>query len=161
MPLYRGLATIEAMTQARPGGFDMGERYRVALDQCADNFAEALGFLAGADSTVLFHCTAGKDRTGLIAALLLLNAGATRDAVIADYALTASYGAGLMDVLRAKACARGGAPEHVERVLGSKPETMAATLDWLDESYGGVEPYLRGIGLSDETRATLKARLAG
>ncbi|MGR3320927.1 MAG: tyrosine-protein phosphatase [Pseudooceanicola sp.] len=162
LPLYNGLATIDAMATAHPGGFDMGLRYRAGLVECAPAFVEALDFLAGTrPGPVLFHCTAGKDRTGLVAALLLENAGVAREDVVSDYAATATHGAGLIDTLRARARARGADPAHSERVLGSKPETMAATLGWLDETHGGAETYLDRIGVPPETRAALKSRLAG
>ncbi|MDF1856291.1 tyrosine-protein phosphatase [Pseudooceanicola sp.] len=162
LPLYDRLATIDAMAQGQPGGFDMGLRYRAGLSGCGPAFAEALDFLAQPHpGTVLFHCTAGKDRTGLIAALLLENAEVGRDAVVADYARTASHGAGLIAVLRARSRARGTDPAHAERVLGSRPETMRATLDWLDREHGGAVGYLAAIGVPEATRAALRTRLLG
>lgn len=162
LPLYNGLATIEAMTRARPEGFDMGLRYRAALGDCREAFAEALTHLSEAgEGTTLFHCTAGKDRTGLIAALLLLNAGVAREDVVKDYAATATHGAGLIDTLRQKALARGADPDHSERILASQPETMRATLEWLDDTHGGATEYMRGIGVPARAVERLRRRLAG
>jgi protein-tyrosine phosphatase len=162
IPLYDGLATIEAMAEAHPNGFDMGLRYRAAMDSCQPALAETLGLLAQAgEGTALFHCTAGKDRTGVIAALLLGHAGVGAEAVVADYAMTASYGAGLIDVLRQKALARGTDPDRAERVLASRPETMQATLIWLDQTYGGATSYMQRIGVSSGDCDALRARLAG
>jgi len=161
LPIYNGLATIDAMTKSNPGGFDMGLRYRAALGDCREAFAEALTHLAGAGEAALFHCTAGKDRTGLIAALLLLNAGVSKDDVVADYAATETHGAGLLETLRQRALARGGDMAQAERVLAAKPETMRATLDWLDETHGGATEYMRGIGLPEAVVERLRVRLAG
>lgn len=161
LPIYNGLATIDAMTKSHPGGFDMGLRYRAALGDCREAFAEVLSHLSEGEGTTLFHCTAGKDRTGLIAALLLLNAGVEREDVVTDYAATATYGAGLIDTLREKARARGADPDQSERVLASKPETMRATLEWLDETHGGATAYMRTIGLPEGTVTRLRSRLAG
>ncbi|MGR3373065.1 tyrosine-protein phosphatase [Pseudooceanicola nanhaiensis] len=162
LPIYNGLATIDAMTKTHPDGFDMGLRYRAALGDCREAFAAALSHLAEAEEgATLFHCTAGKDRTGLVAALLLLNAGVEREDVVADYAATATHGAGLIDTLREKARARGSDPAHAERVLGSRPETMRATLDWLEQAHGGATAYMRTIGLPDETVSRLRTRLGG
>jgi len=162
LPIYNGLATIDAMAKARPEGFDMGIRYRTALGDCRENFAEALTHLSEAgEGATLFHCTAGKDRTGLIAALLLLNAGVAREDVVKDYAATTTHGAGLIDTLRQKARARGADPEHSERILASKPDTMRATLEWLDDTHGGATDYMRGIGVSAAAVERLRARLAG
>lgn len=162
LPLYDGLATIDAMAMGHPDGFDMGLRYRASLSECGPAFASALRLLAGAeDGTTLFHCTAGKDRTGLIAALLLGHAGVGRDALVADYARTATFGAGLIDVLRARARDRGSDPAHSERVLGSKPETMEATWDWFIDTHGSATEYMRWIGLGDGELEALRARLVG
>ena len=163
LPLYDGLATIDVMARSHPEGFDMGRRYQVALDDCAPAFAEALTWLAdaGADGATLFHCTAGKDRTGLMAALLLGNAGVQADDVVADYAMTATYGRGLIDVLREKARARGADPDHSERVLGSRAETMQATLEWLDATHGGAATYIGKIGVAPEVQERLRTLLTG
>lgn len=162
LPIYNGLATIDAMAKARPEGFDMGMRYRTALGDCREAFAEALTFLSEApEGPALFHCTAGKDRTGLIAALLLLNAGVAREDVVKDYAATETHGAGLLDVLRQKARDRGADPEQSERVLGAKPETMRSTLEWLEETHGGATDYMRGIGVPARAVDRLRMRLAG
>ena len=80
---------------------------------------------------------------------------------VADYAATATHGAGLIDTLREKARARGSDPAHAERVLGSRPETMRATLAWLEQAHGGATAYMRTIGLPDETVSRLRTRLGG
>lgn len=59
--------------------------YREALDLDAARFGEAIGVLAEADGGVVFHCSGGKDRTGLLAALLLRLVGVPVEAVEADY----------------------------------------------------------------------------
>lgn len=160
IPLYDGLATIDAMAEAHPDGFDMGLRYRAAFDSCQPAMAQVLRTMASAgDGTILFHCTAGKDRTGVIAALLLLHAGVSAEDTVADYALTATYGSGLIAQLRERALARGTDPDRAERVLGSAPATMRGTLAWLDQTYGGATPYLHRIGLTDVEQAALRDRL--
>jgi protein-tyrosine phosphatase len=80
---------------------------------------------------VLFHCHAGRDRTGLIAALLLGLAGVPAEVIVADYA-------------------------HSYNAMAS---TMTLTLMHIDETYGGAEGYLRAIGLSEQEIALLHQRL--
>ena len=80
---------------------------------------------------VLIHCHSGRDRTGLIAAMLLALAGVPADAIVADYDL--SFGA------------VGG--------------TMEATLAHLERAYGGVTAYLRAAGMTEEEIARLSTRL--
>ena len=163
IPLFDGLAPIDQMAKEAnrdQGGFDMGYRYRRALDECQDNIARVLTHIVAAgEGGVYFHCTAGKDRTGIIAALLLSNAGVPRDVVVAEYALTARLGKPLMDRLRGAIQARGASPDRANRIIASDPDTMAKTLKHLDEKYGGPVAYLEQIGLDEAARRRLAARL--
>jgi protein-tyrosine phosphatase len=134
--------------------------YVVALEQYRENFGAAIAAIADApDGVVLFHCAGGKDRTGLIAALLLRLAGATIEDVAADYALSeANIPTGPGSWVEA-------APTEEERRRRRfKQQTPAAamtiTLEALDERYGDVCAYLRGAGVSDEQIARLRDRLA-
>jgi protein-tyrosine phosphatase len=107
---------------------------------------------------MLFHCHAGKDRTGLVAALLLDALGVPRDVVLDDYELTASYR------LREhqqdsyeNLIATGMAPAAAAGVLGAPRWAMAETLEQLDDELGGVDRYLteRG-GLDADTLTRLR-----
>ncbi|EAQ04920.1 hypothetical protein OB2597_06540 [Pseudooceanicola batsensis HTCC2597] len=161
IPLFDGLAPLDRMAEEAGGGFNMGIRYRRALDDCQDNMARVMRTIADAPPGGLyFHCTAGKDRTGLIAMLLLSNAGVDREIVIAEYALTERLGASLMDRLRTGIRARGATPERTDRILASEPETMRAVMDHLDKTYGGPVSYLDHIGIDAPLRDSLAARLA-
>ena len=75
---------------------DVGQGYFRMLDG-SDLVAKAMRTVAAAPAGVLFHCTAGKDRTGLLAALLLGLAGAERTELLADYQVSETY---LADVIR-------------------------------------------------------------
>ncbi|MBY6092395.1 tyrosine-protein phosphatase [Maritimibacter alkaliphilus] len=161
VPLYDGLAPAEQAAREAGESFDMAERYLVALDSCRPGFSRALRTIAAAEESgpVLIHCTAGKDRTGLIVALLLLNAGVTRAAVIEDFALTASHGAALMALLRERMQDRGTTAEAAARILASPPEAMAHVIDWLDSGFGGAAGYLDAVGVDEATRQKLAAWL--
>ncbi len=80
---------------------------------------------------VLIHCAAGRDRTGLIAALLLAVARVPTPTIVAYYILSFSTNA----------------------------ETMEATLGFLAISYGGVDQYLRDSGVTEEQITRLRQRL--
>ncbi|UXN71844.1 tyrosine-protein phosphatase [Devosia neptuniae] len=160
---YRNIVLFDALAPIAMGEtpFDMAQRYCDALDKCGAQLAEVLrAIIAAPPGIVLFHCTAGKDRTGIIAALLLLVAGVDRTDIVADYALTAAAD-GLIGQLRERALAAGGRPEHVERVLASDGATMLAMLDHLETAHGGIDAYLAGIGLSQTEVALLANRLCG
>lgn len=158
---YRNIALFDALgrIELAETPFDMAQRYRDALDKCGPRFAEVLRAIIDAPpGMVMFHCTAGKDRTGLVAALVLLACGVERSEIVADYALTASAH-GLIDHLRERALAAGGEPEHIERVLASDAETMLAMIAHLDDAHGGIDSYFAAIGLTATQTQKLNDRL--
>ena len=158
---YRNIALFDALAPIAmsEAPFDMARRYCDALDQCGPQLAEVLrAIIAAPRGIVLFHCTAGKDRTGIIAALLLLVSGVDRADIVADYALTAAAD-GLIGQLRERALSAGGQPEYVERILASDAATMLAMLEHLDTAHGGIDAYLAGIGLTQSETALLADRL--
>ena len=104
--------------------------------------------LADPDRTpMMFHCTAGKDRTGVLAALILETLGVDRDLVLDDFELTGRYHRpdATTDAFR-RLIGRGVAPEAASGVLGAPRSMMADTLAVLDEEFGGVERYLVECG---------------
>lgn len=134
--------------------------YCLALRERGDAFAEVLRLIANApDGIVLFHCTAGKDRTGLIAALLLLIAGADEATIIEDYAMTGALIAPMLENLIREAELRGDDVDAFRPLLACTPETMAATLAELEAVHGGVESYLASIGIDGDALAKLRRRL--
>lgn len=156
--LYQAVPVIESQPTS-DGAADLGTIYRFMVDSCQRGLLQGLQAIARApEGAVLIHCTAGKDRTGILTALALSAVGVPRDAVIAEYALTTKA----MDRLRPRLVAAAMTPEavaHLEKLLGSEPELMAELLDYLDERYGGVTGYLDQLGFSAEDRALLHARL--
>lgn len=137
------------------------ELYKLALAERGDALRTILGTIAetGEDGAVLFHCTAGKDRTGIVASLLLSLAGVDEETIGRDYALTAQMNASLNDELIAGAVARGASAEAFRPLLAAKPETMAAFLAHIAETYGGTAAYLTSIGIGPEQQAMLRRRL--
>jgi len=138
------------------------ELYLKALALRGEAFRGVLHHIADADKgVVMFHCTAGKDRTGMIAALLLGAAGVDRDTIAADYALTRPAIETMVSGLLADAKVRGMDPEFFSRLLVSEPATMLATLDHIEANYGGVTGYLSKIGVDAATLGKLRDRLVG
>ncbi len=114
------------------------------------------------DRPILFHCTQGKDRTGVASALLLAALGADRKTIVEDFDVTNKVYA--KDVSRYSRLVRflGGKEEEVAVVkafMGCNTENFVKVLDTIDEKYGSLEGYLKGpMGLTDEDLAILKAR---
>lgn len=158
---YRNIALFDALSPIAltETPFDMAQRYRDALDRCGARMAEVLrALIAAPDGIVLVHCTAGKDRTGIVAALLLSAAGVARDDIAEDYALTASA-EGMIRHLRERALAAGTPAEHIDCVLASDASTMLSMLEHLDSEHGGIHAYFEKIGLAPNEVQTLVARL--
>jgi len=134
--------------------------YRSALARCGAAIAATLSAIAEADEgAVLFHCTAGKDRTGLVAAVLLLAVEVPAATIAEDYALTGILAQPLLAELLADMEARGQDRSRSEKLLRSEPATMQAFLDHLHNDHGGVGSYLGKVGLSQPQIARLRARL--
>ncbi|MEZ5110060.1 MAG: tyrosine-protein phosphatase [Microbacteriaceae bacterium] len=145
----------------------LGEMYVQMLSGGAAAFAEVAGLVAASTdetpSAVLIHCTAGKDRTGVSAALILDAVGVARDAIVADYASSAQNLAGPWAEGMLGMITRMGAPTTpalVQLVTGTPPEAIEQALAWVDEHFGGSVAYLQSGGLTDAQLAALRGRLA-
>jgi len=130
----------------------MQDTYRGFVRQGTPRFAEFFAHLLASDEPTVFHCTAGKDRTGFAAALLLKAVGASDDEVMRDYLLT-------NERLRLPAGGLLGLPPEAAQVLWRvDPAFLRAALAEVDAAYGSLEGYFReGLGLGDAERARLKA----
>jgi protein tyrosine/serine phosphatase len=147
------------MAAGDPAGY-WASSYTSFLDEYRENFGRALAAIADApEGVVVVHCAGGKDRTGLISALLLRLAGASIDDIAADYALSeANLNAGPRSWIES-------APNETVRrqrefMQQTPPAAMARTLELLEERWGGVRPYLGAAGLSDAQLERLERRLA-
>ncbi len=144
------------------GGIDfLVWAYRDMLDTGADRFAQAIATLAQpGNGPAVFHCAAGKDRTGLLAMLILGGLGADRDVIAEDFGLTRSGTERLrawLAVNNPEALAdMNSRPAHM---FSAHPDAMRQILTDLDEQHGGVRGYLTSIGVGDALLADLAARL--
>ena len=121
----------------------MQETYRAFVNDNAAAFAALFEHLLASDAPLVFHCTAGKDRTGFAAALILLALGVPRPVVMQDYLLT-------NELLRMDSAPAYGIPPEVMQVLWRvQAEFLDAALHAVDTDHGGVDAYLqRELGLS-------------
>ena len=126
-----------------------------------DSIVGALRDIAGAPGATLVHCAAGKDRTGTVVALALLLAGAERDAVIADYAASSERVREVLDRLLTSTTYADNLRDRPLESHLSRPETMAAFVDHLERSYGGVEPMLARMGWTPADTRRLRDKLRG
>lgn len=137
--------------------------YDAMVDEHALRLASAVTHIArSGNEPVLVHCTAGKDRTGLVVALSLLAAGVHRDDVVTDYALTEKYLAGpWVDAMLAK-MAQAGYPiddEILNLVATSPAALLERIIDRWEEEWGSPLDYLKAHGFTDEDHTALRASL--
>ena len=124
-------------------------RYREMLEKGRNAIAEVLAILTDPSAyPAMFHCSAGKDRTGLIAAVVLGIAGVPDDAIVSDYALSAAPMRRLMDHYVAT---YPDAVDQLERVaaamLAADPFAMSLLIQELRSEYGSFTGYAHAIGV--------------
>jgi len=133
--------------------------YLEVLEEHRANLARAVAAVGeAAPGGVVVHCQAGKDRTGLVTALLLRLAGVPRADVAADYAVSERNLAPLVAEWIAEA--DDDAERERRRRIGATPaDAMRGVLDELERRYGDVRAYLRAGGASDGALEAARARL--
>lgn len=128
-----------------------------------DTLSDTIALLADdTQGATLFHCTAGKDRTGAVAALTLTAVGVDRDDVLHDYELTAQHLAGPwleqhLDTLRTAGVTL--TPKLLELVGESPADALDRAFELVENRYGSVRDYLLAHGLTEETLARLHTRV--
>jgi len=140
----------------------MIDLYREILIDHAPSYRFLFDRLAGGHVPLLFNCSAGKDRTGVGAALILSALGVPRAAIVEDYLLTNRFA----DFDRLLAAGRAGAERYREIdpvVLGPLFTADAAYIetafDSLDRDHGGIDAYLDTIGVDDVAKDQLREAL--
>lgn len=125
----------------------LGALYVRALERAGPAFVRAVDALVAGEGARVVHCSAGKDRTGMVAALVLDVVGVPRSVVVRDYVATARYAAPIFERLRARARKRGDVAA-LERLLSSDAVDIEAFLTALHDVHGGAGTYLTRHGLA-------------
>ena len=140
----------------------MSDIYRLMITQkeSLEAFKEMLRLLADEkDGAVLWHCTQGKDRTGVAAAIILMALGVDRETIMRDYMRTnrscrfinSLIFLGVTIVFNIRAAFA------LDHLLSARKFFLQAAFDEIDSVYGGTDAFLReGIGLSDEDIVKLR-----
>jgi protein-tyrosine phosphatase len=133
----------------------MKDLYRSLVNDQANRFAEFFQHLLRAEGPLVFHCTAGKDRTGVAAALVLLALGVSRDLVMQDYLLT-------NELLRPSPFGPRAPPEALAVLWQVQESFLDAALDAVEVDHGGVERYLtHRLGLTPSRPGSSGRQLSG
>ena len=94
---------------------------------------------------IIYFCNVGKDRTGVITALILMTLGVKNEDIIEDYALSENYLQDMLDKI-----AKASKPKDVKEIITPKAKYMEKFLQYFHEKYGSVKQYLQEIGITEE-----------
>lgn len=137
LPINAGDMSDIKVTDAASIPQVMEDAYRTIIRKYQDKYKDFFRILAVEENApILFHCSAGKDRTGIAAALTLAALGVDHKTIIEDYLLSAEYLKGKYDFLIQKYPA-------LEPLTTVRPEYLNAALQTIDEEYGGMEHFLK------------------
>ena len=138
---------------------DMSSGYLGMLEGFGDYFIEVINEIAEGHR-ILFHCTAGKDRTGVMAMVLLGLSGVTEPHLLDDYEISQHHRQHISDSpFREKIRAAGFNPDDFETMWLSPRAVMRQTIEGLRERWGDHASYLNSIGVSDEMVAAARSHL--
>lgn len=153
---------IEAAAEAAPDvASATRDVYLLFLEHFKANVATAIRAVANApEGGVVVHCMGGKDRTGLVTALLLELAGVDNEQIAADYALSEERLQPRHELWFAEAETEAER-KRLERIAQTPAASIVGVFQELERRYGSVEGYLRDSGVSEADLARARARLSG
>ncbi|MGU3408903.1 tyrosine-protein phosphatase [Microbacterium sp. M1A1_1b] len=140
VPLFDPTSSVESAADA----VELEDQYIDWLERHRSGIAAALRVIASTEGDVLVCCSAGKDRTGIISALLARHWGASDERIGTDYAASA---AGLVDRFAAERAVSDD-PAATARAQRCVPETMTTVIAHVERRWGSVDTYLRWLGLT-------------
>jgi protein tyrosine/serine phosphatase len=159
VPLFersRSQARSLALTDMPP---NMGELYFLMLTAAREPIVQVVKLLADFESPAVFHCAAGKDRTGVISALLLSLLGIPEETIVADYAFSRQNIDRINARLRESATYQRLMDDLPEGAYDADPAAMLLFLDRVRERHGSFSDWAEGAGIDRATRERLAARL--
>jgi protein-tyrosine phosphatase len=155
-PVFEQDASPVALEREFPGFAKVYERM---LEMGRSAYKSLFELIADAPTGVLFHCAAGKDRTGVAAALALDLAGVDDETIIDDYRVSRSLLTPAFQEWLPRIHERGMDEKRAMQLMASNPEDMRATLAHIRNRWGSAEGYLEDIGLSLDAISAVRARL--
>lgn len=137
----------------------LADRYFLLAEFAREPIARCITVLAEARGPAVYHCAAGKDRTGVISAVLLGILGVRDDIIVADYAASREN----LDAIIERLLASKGYQDMLAALppdtMHAEPETMITLLARVREKYGSMRDYARAAGVTDPTLAHLETRV--
>jgi protein-tyrosine phosphatase len=155
IPLFDG----EQQSRERPPQESLADIYFMLSQFAREPIARVVRVLAESEAPAVYHCAAGKDRTGVISAILLGLLGVEDEIIVADYALTGANIDAIIARLNAAEGYRTMLAALPPETMHALPETMDGFLRRLRQAHGSVEGYARDAGLDDAIIERLRASL--
>jgi protein-tyrosine phosphatase len=168
LPVSRGeFNVMDAIERIRSGDISwmspefMVEGYIGNLESHGRTWGEVIRRIAAeGEGAVLFHCTGGKDRTGICAALILLVLGVAKELVIWDHQFSNACIADVVSQINRQVADWGVDPEPLQPFFTAPREAIVAALDHIFTRYGSAEAYLRAkAGLAESEIEKLRTAL--
>ncbi len=157
VPLFDG--EVRSEDRERAAQISLADRYVFLAEVAGERIARVITTIAGADAGTVFHCAAGKDRTGVISAILLGLLEVPDDVIIADYVATRENLDAIVDRLNALEGYRAMLAALPPDTMHANPETMVEFLDRLRAAHGSVDGYAAHAGVSAAVVTRLRDRL--
>jgi protein tyrosine/serine phosphatase len=159
IPLFDGgrPSSFSADAQRRMQKMSLADRYLGLAETAKQPIARVVVAVANARGGAVYHCAAGKDRTGVVSAILLSALGVARDLIVADYALSQQNLDAIVERLQASEGYREMFEQLPPDTLHAEPETMVALLAGLADRYGSVTGYLASAGVAPDLLDRLRA----
>lgn len=154
----RARARAREQERQAAASMSLGERYVGLMDVARPRITNVVRIVSQARAGALYHCAAGKDRTGVISAVLLGALGVPDELIVADYALSAERIDEVIERVMGMKGYQDTLHEMPADTLHAKPESMEAVLRGVAERWGSMDDYLLGGGLEPEELARLRAK---
>ncbi len=165
-PLFNEAAIIGGEKPPMPRQMSWGEHYISMAEDSRQWAVDVLNIAAGCPGVLLYHCTTGKDRTGLMSCYLLSIAGAARADIAADYSVSQIFLEPVYEKIRSGTMRLGPAadgpeakhPPVDESFFQTPASAMLMLIDDLTARYGSVVEYLHTIGVTEETMQAIREK---
>jgi protein tyrosine/serine phosphatase len=138
---------------------DLGDLYYMMMRYAREPIASVIEQIAASEDPLVFHCAAGKDRTGVISALLLSLLGVSEADVVEDYVSTSRNLDQIVARLRASESYSSIFTELPPETLHAEARTMEGLLERIAWEFGSMQGYAEWSGIGEKTTAQLETRL--
>ncbi len=156
LPLFDGDVS-EGRSQAEE--MTLADRYFGMAEFAKEPIARVVSTLAHSDAPAVYHCAAGKDRTGVISAILLGLLDVHDEVIVTDYAASHDQLDSIIDRLMQTEGYQQMFEQLPPDTLHAEPATMVSLLERLRQKYGGMVGYAHEIGVSEQAIERLRVRL--